>query len=212
MKHASDIRKAIFGSSQDQAENRQPRRSISVPSLAEECWVPKERKHTPGEIPRRSVSVKSYIKHIPQAIAESLTNAIDSQSIAETYTEDEYSSDEYGSDEYNSDEEDRRNGVPMTFSEDHGGRISTNMSLEVYQKIKDNIDQREQLQDVLATSKRRYQTAYDWYARTKGKDWDAQMFSYFTELEELCLTSSEKMLELEDELNHLEAYLYSIVL
>ncbi|KAI2616168.1 hypothetical protein GGS26DRAFT_603926 [Hypomontagnella submonticulosa] len=196
MNRIESLQKEVYGDwdNRNSAPAAYPQRSRSLPAIKGQTWVAKEAEYVPGKKPQRSRSVFEPIPEIvPYCVA-----AI--ESIQRDYGADE---------DYDSDEEDRRNGVPVVVLEDRGREYNPLMKAKASHMIKKKLEEKHQLEERALPAKRRYLAACRWLSVTRGRDWDARMWSFFTNLERTHDDLANKIDELEFDLNELEAILLS---
>lgn len=182
------MRKEIYGGTRGKVfQNQSHRRSRSLPTLKSDIWI-SEQKYVAGEEPQRNCSIKSKVKQLPDAIRQVPC---------------------VGDIDYDSDEEDRRNGVPITFSERRGCPLSPSLIEKVSQNLQESLEEKRCLVELLSVTKRRYFKVCNWFSDGPGFHWNASTRHYVFALEDRYYQLTSEKHQLDSEISHLETMLIS---
>ncbi|KAL7620564.1 hypothetical protein AAE478_009559 [Parahypoxylon ruwenzoriense] len=196
MAQVSTSRRESYGDSQERVfERRDRRRSQSVSSLGRRSWAP-EREF--GEILQRSASLISKAKRLPQVIPQCI-QAIDSHRLYKP-----------GEDEdYDSDEEDRRNGVPITVSENRGCELTPSLKAYIFLEKAKRLDEKHRLKKLLSVQGSKYFSARKSYFECHGQNWNVSTWESFLVLEDIYFEMVDKLRDLDFEIEHFNTALIS---
>ncbi|KAI5855121.1 hypothetical protein GGS23DRAFT_589910 [Durotheca rogersii] len=196
MARTASVRREIHRYSQGQIwEAQSRRRSRSVP-LSRESWAP-EREY--GEILQRSVSLMSRARRRPHSIVSECTSpdGRDKRREQPAYEESE------------SDEEDRRNGVPITISQNRGCELTPCLRAYISRERDRKLADKRQIQKQLSSQKSKYDWARQCYFETRGQNWDADTWAAFIALEDAYFETVDKLNSLEFEIDQFSTALLS---
>ncbi|KAI0829547.1 hypothetical protein F5Y06DRAFT_302066 [Hypoxylon sp. FL0890] len=185
------LQREIYGDQQERAF-RLPCRSQSLPPLRSQSWASEDASFRP---PQRSQSLKAKVKRLPLIIPQYVT-ALGEVQLGIGLDED-----------YDSDEEDRRNGVPITVSENRGRELTLEMMEDVFQRIEEKLEKKRELHKQLTIPKQGYLTTREWLFESRGVGWDAWIWLHFNILEDEYYERIDEIHKLECEIGHLETML-----
>ncbi|KAI1135934.1 hypothetical protein F5Y05DRAFT_118874 [Hypoxylon sp. FL0543] len=186
------LQREVYGDHRERAF-RPPRRTQSLPPLKAQSWAPE---YSSVKQPRRSLSLQVEVKGQPLVIPQCVAARGELQLGIEIEGE-----------EYDSDEEDRRNGVPITVTENRGCELTSDMKEYVSRKIDEKLEEKRQLQEQLAISSQMYLTSREWLFESHGVDWDARTWLGFIALEDEYYEKTDEIYTLDCEIGHLETIL-----
>ncbi|XXH02940.1 hypothetical protein Hte_009330 [Hypoxylon texense] len=162
-------------------------RSRSLPTLRSEIWTSEENFVAGGERQRRC-SIRSKVRRLPDAIRQVPC---------------------VGDIDYDSDEEDRRNGVPITFSERRGCALDPSLIEKISQNLEESLEEKRCLMELLSVTKRRYLKVCNWFSDGPGFHWNASTRHYAFALEDRYYQLTNEKNQLDSEISHLETMLIS---
>ncbi|KAI1502457.1 hypothetical protein F5X99DRAFT_407951 [Biscogniauxia marginata] len=178
------------------------KRSTSMPMLRRQNWIPREKSYVPGEKPSRSVSLRHKMKkfrHCPRAAAA--RERYDAHFCVGLEDDSDVDDNDDNGDGYDSDEEDRRNGVPVTVTNNAGFALVEDIEHEVQDRMQQAHYLRGELKKDWTRQRRKYAPFREQYAAAWSRggvvDWTAGRWLDFLEVE-------DKVYRLRDEMTFLE--------
>ncbi|KAI1760783.1 hypothetical protein GGR53DRAFT_525705 [Hypoxylon sp. FL1150] len=184
----SSLRKEIYSGFRSKPFHRKlQKRASSLPSSRRPSngW---EREHEAENKPQRDCPVRGVVKQIPDVFREVPF---------------------FGDLENDSDEEDRKNGVPIIFSEPRGCPLSPRLIEKVSQNLEEALEEKDSLIELLSITKRRYFKVFNWSSDAEGYHGDRATKQYALKLEDRYLQLIEEKHQLESEISHLRTMLMS---
>ncbi|KAI1475715.1 hypothetical protein F4774DRAFT_273613 [Daldinia eschscholtzii] len=191
MSQISTLQREIYGSCELMFVKPSRQRSKSLPILRRRRRTLEE-KQAPGKRRERSASLRATVKHLHERILSGfICGSVDD-------------------DDSDSDEEDRRNTVPMVYTLRRGGEFNSDMKIRVAERHQELLEHKYELHGELYTAKQRYNDACERLHDTACSNWDADTYRRHRDLEENYLNLTRKLLELDNDLNELQAMLLSL--
>ncbi|KAI1271620.1 hypothetical protein F5Y07DRAFT_404207 [Xylaria sp. FL0933] len=208
MDSIAEIRERLLGAfAPDDYENQLEKRCHSAPPITRERWVAKQKEYVPFEKPTRSVSVISRVRSDekkPLLAREFRPIPFDTDSltpITEEFGSSIMSQEDGG---YDSDAEDRRNGVPTTYSQNQLRVFRQERKVEVEKEFKALEVYDEQLSQSLCELEAEYMQFRREFV-TFDVDWTAARWQQFLTLEDVYFALQDEAFDVQNQMQHKSA-------
>ncbi|KAI0544780.1 hypothetical protein F4679DRAFT_589129 [Xylaria curta] len=169
-------------------ELRPEKRHNSPPSPRREVSTSCEKPHAPGETPTRSVSLP--LDSSPEPTTQGTNTPTPLQ------------------DDYDSDEEDRRNGVPIRYSDGECHPFKESMKHEAETELQRLKKHHKELSAALDEWKGPYEEGRRLYFETRGLGWTEQQWNQFLSTEDSYFDIRDKLFAVEDKMGHNTAQMH----